>query len=96
MLKADYFLQLTPGTNVAMFNAMAHVIVTEGLVNEQFVAARCEPHEFKWWREFAAEERNSPEVGRENHRRPGSKDSRRGTALRTRTELRDLLRTWSD
>ena len=38
------------------------MIVTEGLVNEKFVAARCEPHEFKFWREFAAEERNSPEA----------------------------------
>ncbi len=61
-VEADYFLQLTPGTNVALFNAFAHVIVTEGLVNEEFVAERCDPHEFKVWREFAAEQRNSPET----------------------------------
>jgi formate dehydrogenase major subunit len=59
---ADYFLQLTPGTNVALFNALAHVVVTEGLVNEQFVTARCDAREFKSWREFVAEERNSPEA----------------------------------
>ena len=59
---ADYFLQLTPGTNVALFNAMAHVVVTERLVNEQFVAERCDPREFKQWRDFAASERNSPEA----------------------------------
>jgi formate dehydrogenase major subunit len=61
-VKADYFLQLTPGTNVALFNALAHVVVTEGLVNEEFVAARCDAREFKSWRDFVAEERNSPEV----------------------------------
>jgi formate dehydrogenase major subunit len=61
-VEADYFLQLTPGTNVALFNAFAHVIVTEGLVNEEFVAARCDPREFKVWRDFAGEERNSPEA----------------------------------
>jgi formate dehydrogenase major subunit len=61
-VQADYFLQLTPGTNVALFNALAHVVVTEGLVNEEFVAARCDAREFKSWRDFVAEERNSPEV----------------------------------
>ena len=29
-IEADYHLQLRPGTNVALFNALAHVIVTEG------------------------------------------------------------------
>ncbi|HSQ06732.1 MAG TPA: molybdopterin-dependent oxidoreductase, partial [Chromatiaceae bacterium] len=31
-VQADYHLKLLPGTNVAMVNALAHVIVTEGLV----------------------------------------------------------------
>jgi formate dehydrogenase major subunit len=61
-VEADYFLQLTPGTNVALFNAMAHVVVTEGLVNEKFVAERCDSREFKQWRDFAAKEQNSPEA----------------------------------
>ncbi len=61
-VEAEYFLQLTPGTNVALLNALVHVIVTEGLVNEEFVAARCDAREFKSWRDFVAEERNSPEV----------------------------------
>ena len=61
-VEADYFLQLTPGTNVALLNAFAHVVVTEGLVNEEFVAARCDSREFKVWRDFALEERNSPEA----------------------------------
>jgi formate dehydrogenase major subunit len=32
---ADYHLQLMPGTNVAMVSALAHVIVTEGLLDER-------------------------------------------------------------
>ena len=37
-IKADYHLKLRPGTNVALLDTLAHVIVTEGLVNEAFVA----------------------------------------------------------
>src|ERR1700676_5171301 len=40
-VKADYHLPLLPGTNVAMINALAHVVVTEGLVKEDFVKERC-------------------------------------------------------
>ena len=32
-IKASHHLQLTPGTNVAVVNAMAHVAVTEGLID---------------------------------------------------------------
>src|SRR6202035_5207481 len=59
--EADYFLQLTPGTNVALFNAMSHVVVTEGLANESFIKERCDAREFQRWRDFIVEERNSPE-----------------------------------
>jgi formate dehydrogenase major subunit len=61
-VQADYHLPLLPGSNVAVINAMAHVIVTEGLVDEQFVRERCEPEDFELWRKFIAEERNSPEA----------------------------------
>jgi formate dehydrogenase major subunit len=61
-IKADYHLKLRPGTNVAVANALAHVIVTEGLVNEAFVAERCETKAFNEWREFVAREENSPET----------------------------------
>ena len=37
-VEAAYHLPLLPGTNVAMLNALAHVIVTEGLVDEAFRA----------------------------------------------------------
>ena len=36
-IKADYHLRLKPSTNVAVINAMAHVVVTEGLIDEEFV-----------------------------------------------------------
>jgi formate dehydrogenase major subunit len=61
-IKADYHLKLRPGTNVAMVTSLAHVIVTEHLVNEDFVRARCEVDSFDKWRDFVSEERNSPEA----------------------------------
>jgi formate dehydrogenase major subunit len=61
-IEAKHHLALRPGTNVAVINAMAHVIATEGLVNEQFVAERCELATFNRWRAFVSEERNSPEA----------------------------------
>ncbi len=42
---ATLWLPLKPGTNVAVFAAMAHVIIQEGLVNQEFVAARTEGYE---------------------------------------------------
>ncbi len=61
-VKADYHLPLKPGTNVAVINAMAHVVVTEGLVAEEFVKERCDLAAFEQWRAFIAEPRNSPEA----------------------------------
>ena len=61
-VEADYHLPLQPGTNVAVLTALAHVIVTEGLVNEAFVRERCDPAEFQDWAEFVADERHSPEA----------------------------------
>ncbi|QFY43345.1 formate dehydrogenase subunit alpha [Candidatus Methylospira mobilis] len=61
-IKADYHLKLKPGTNVAIVNALAHVIVTEGLVKEQFVAERCDQESWAKWKAFVSEQRNSPEA----------------------------------
>jgi formate dehydrogenase major subunit len=61
-IDADYHLPLKPGTNVAMINALAHVIVTEGLVDEEYVRERCELDAFEAWARFIAEERHSPEA----------------------------------
>ncbi len=60
-IEASFHLQLRPGTNVALINSLAHVVVTEGLVKEDFVAARCDIKEFDKWRAFISEARNSPE-----------------------------------
>jgi formate dehydrogenase major subunit len=43
--QADYFCRIKPGTDVAFYNAMMHVIVAEGLVDEAFVAERTENFE---------------------------------------------------
>ena len=40
--RADVHLQLRPGTNVAVLNGMMHVILEEGLADEEFIAARTE------------------------------------------------------
>jgi formate dehydrogenase major subunit len=59
-IQAEHFLPLAPGTNVAIVNAMAHVVVTEGLVAEDFVAERCEG--YQEWADFIALPENSPEA----------------------------------
>jgi formate dehydrogenase major subunit len=61
-ISASHHLKLFPGTNVALINSIAHVVVTEGLVKEDFVRARCEVDSFEKWRTFVALERNSPEA----------------------------------
>ncbi len=61
-VEAQFHLQLKPGTNVAMITALAHVIVTEGLVDEAFVAERCDAKSFNEWREFVSRPANSPEA----------------------------------
>ncbi len=61
-VEADYHLPLRPGTNVAVINAMGHVVVTEGLVDEDYVRERCDMEAFNRWRAFISEERHSPEA----------------------------------
>ena len=61
-VKAQHHLALKPGTNVALITAMAHVVVTEGLVREDYVAERCDAKSFREWREFVARPENSPEA----------------------------------
>src|SRR6267154_751029 len=61
-VEASYHLPLLPGTNVAMLDALAHVIATEDLIDEKFVAQNCDETEFKSWREFVSRPENSPEA----------------------------------
>lgn len=46
---ADVWLQLKPGTNVALLNGLAHVIMRDGLWDQEFVEANCE--NFEEWKE---------------------------------------------
>ncbi|MGR3824096.1 MAG: formate dehydrogenase subunit alpha [Salipiger marinus] len=61
-VRAAHHLALTPGTNVAVVTALAHVIVTEGLMDEAFIRERCDWDEFQHYAEFVSEARHSPEA----------------------------------
>ncbi|MEH6581699.1 MAG: formate dehydrogenase subunit alpha [Halioglobus sp.] len=61
-VRADQHLQLRPGTNVAVINALGHVIISEGLEDKAFIQQRCEVDAYEIWRQFIAREENSPET----------------------------------
>ena len=61
-IKAEYHLQLRPGTNVAVVTALAHVIATEGLMADEYIGERCDDKSFREWREFVSRPENSPEA----------------------------------
>lgn len=61
-IKADAHLPLKPGTNVAVLNALAHVVVTEGLADLEFVRERCNWDDFQAWAEFVSDPNQSPEA----------------------------------
>ncbi len=65
-VEAAVHLQLRPGTNVALVNALGHVVVTEGLVDREFVEARCEPEAYAQWERFISSPENSPEATEEH------------------------------
>ena len=58
-VEASHHLPLLPGSNVAFINAMAHTIVTEGLLDKEFLQQRCEDVED--YLDFIRLEENSPE-----------------------------------
>lgn len=60
-IEADYFLPLLPGTNVAMMNSIAHVVATEGLMANDYIAERCDDPAFQEWLAFISDAANSPE-----------------------------------
>ncbi len=47
---------------MAVVTALAHVIVTEGLVDEEFIRTRCDWDEFQDYAEFVADPAHSPEA----------------------------------
>ncbi|HQR26886.1 MAG TPA: formate dehydrogenase subunit alpha [Nocardioides sp.] len=62
-VEAAHHLQVRPGTNVAFVNAMAHVVVTEGLADERFLRERCENVE--GYLAFISRPEHSPEATEE-------------------------------
>jgi len=61
-ISAAHHLALRPGTNVALLTAMAHVIVTEGLADEDFIRRRCDWDEYRDWADFVSDRSRSPEA----------------------------------
>jgi len=60
-IQAQQHLKLLPGTNVALINALAHVVITEGLEDKAFVESRTDGDTYMRWREFISDVRHSPE-----------------------------------
>ncbi|NRA52673.1 MAG: formate dehydrogenase subunit alpha [Gammaproteobacteria bacterium] len=60
-VKAQHHLKLRPGTNVALLNALAHVIVSEGLEDKDFIADRCDDKAFQQWHSHISDPRHAPE-----------------------------------
>ena len=54
-IEAEQHLPLKPGTNVAVLTAMAHVIVTEGLFDEEYIRTRCDWDAFEDWASFVSD-----------------------------------------
>lgn len=77
-VEASFHLQLRPGANVAVMNALAHVVVTEGLESKDYIAERCDMEDYGKWKAFISEERNSPEALEEHTGVPA--DQVRGAA----------------
>ena len=61
-IQAEHHLQLMPGTNVAVLNAISHVVATEGLMDDDFVYERCNKTSFTAWLDFITLPENSPEA----------------------------------
>jgi formate dehydrogenase major subunit len=61
-VEASHHLQLLPGTNVAFINAMAHVIIDEGLESYESIKERCDIESFEKWKRFISDKSHSPEA----------------------------------
>ena len=61
-IEAAHHLPLRPGTNVSVVTSLAHVIVTEGLMDEGFIRERCDWEEFQDYAAFVSDPRHSPEA----------------------------------
>ena len=89
-IKAQYHLPLMPGTNVAMLNALAHTIVTEGLTDAAYIQERCDLDAYAAWEDFIRRPENSPETVASYTGVPGRPDPRRRPSLRHRAMARSI------
>ena len=60
-IAAEHHIALSPGTNVPVVNTLAHVIVSEGLVDEEYVRERCDLDSFEAWKAMILKPENAPE-----------------------------------
>jgi len=60
-IEAEHHIALSPGTNVPVVNALAHVVVSEGLVDDEYVSERCDMDSFEVWKKMILKPENSPE-----------------------------------
>jgi formate dehydrogenase major subunit len=61
-IRADHHLPLRPGTNVPVINALAHVVVSEGLIDRDYVEQRCDVDSFEAWKAQILRPENTPEA----------------------------------
>jgi len=61
-IRAENHLALLPGTNVPVINALAHVLISEGLADDAYVQERCDTDSFDAWKEMILKPENSPEA----------------------------------
>jgi len=61
-IRADHHLPLQPGTNVPVINSLAHVVLSEGLADEEYVKSRCDTDSFESWKQMILKPENSPEA----------------------------------
>ncbi|MEI6895909.1 MAG: formate dehydrogenase subunit alpha [Psychromonas sp.] len=61
LIKADVHLQIKPGTNVAVLNSIAHVLVTQNLVNKKYIKEQLDNTLVKKYMDFIKQDQHSPE-----------------------------------
>ena len=85
--KADLFLQIAPGTDLALLNGLLHLIVENGHTDAEFIAEFTEG----WEVMPSFLEQFTPGQGQRNHRHPGRRHPHGGALDRRSRELDELL-----
>ena len=94
-VEASHHLALRPGTNVAVLTALAHVIVTEGLVERRISSReRCDRGRLRRMGGVRLRAAQQPGGSGEGQRRARRRNPCGGAAVRRRAQRRDLLRAW--